>query len=70
MYQSNYSLLPGSPNAPYQLFPKEIMAQIKEQLRDLKRILKMSPNNQVIKVKNGEFYRLAGGCNLDESHVD
>ncbi len=34
------------------------LAQVKEQLRDLERILKMKPNYEVIKMKGGEVVKL------------
>jgi len=34
------------------------VAQIREQLRDLERILKMKPDYEVIKVKGGEIGKL------------
>jgi len=51
-------VLPGSPNILFQIFSGEKLAQVKEQLRDLKRIMQIKPNYQVIKVKNGEIYKL------------
>jgi len=48
--------LQSTPFALFELFPKKILAQAKEQLRDLRKILKMKPNYQMIKVKNGEFF--------------
>jgi len=51
-------VLPSSPNILYEIFTGQRLAQIKEQLRDLKRIIKMKPSYEVIKVKGGEVIKL------------
>ena len=51
-------MLPSSPNILYEIFTGQRLAQIREQLRDLERILQMKPNYQVIKVKGGEVVKL------------
>ena len=50
--------LASSPDILFRIFSGERMTQIKEQLVDLKRILKMKPNYQMIKVSNDEFCKL------------
>ena len=50
-------MLPSSPFVLYEIFTGQRLAQIKEQLRDLKRILKMKPSYRVIEVKNGELLK-------------
>jgi hypothetical protein len=43
-------LLAGSLDILFQIFSGEKLAQIKEQLRDLERILEMKPSYEVMKV--------------------
>ena len=49
--------LPSSPNILFEIFTGQRLAQIREQLRDLKRILKMEPSYEVMKVKGGEVIK-------------
>ena len=49
--------LPSSPNILFEIFTGQRVAQIKEQLKDLKRIMKLKPNYEVIKVKGGEVIK-------------
>jgi len=50
--------LPGSPFALYDIFTKESLAKVKNQIEVLKEVLVANPKYAVVKVDNGEFVKL------------
>ena len=50
--------LTTSPYTLYKLFPRDLLAQFKAQLEDLKQVLASEPNYSIVEAKNGRFCQL------------
>ncbi len=58
LWNQNPTLLHSSPNVLYQLFPRDLVAQVKVQLEVLKELLDSESKYQVIEATNGRFCKL------------
>jgi hypothetical protein len=56
--KTNFTWLPGSPFALYDIFSGESLARVKNQIEVLNKILTSKPKYAVVKVSNGEFVKL------------